>query len=217
MFTLWLVYRESLLSPISAVAWDAGVEIQTEWSTQEEALAAIPSALDAGLGLFPDLPDMKWCVVPVQAQAVANDFPGHVPGHPYLLTREQFAAFAAIKLQPQEDDTGGVAVIASFWADIAAFEARRLFNPYSSLCHSDLVMSTSGSAPMRWEYTTTSGTRLCAYEWREMLTQPSPGHPGSECSGKLPKPVFRVIIPEDRDQPGRYHYEQLRQGGAYCS
>ena len=145
-------------------------------------------------------------------------FPDHIPGQPYSLTREQFAAFAAINLQPHEDDTGDVAVIASFWAEIAAFEARRLFNPYSgSLCHSDLVMVASGSASMRWEYTTTSGTVLCALEWREMLTQPSPGYPGSECSGKLPEPVFQVIIPEDRDQPGRYHWEQLRNGGAYCS
>jgi len=150
-------------------------------------------------------------------------FPDHIPGQPYSLTREQFAAFAAINLQPQEDDdTGGFAVgsrhqIASFWAEIAAFEARRLFNPYSSLCHSDLMMITSGSASMRWEYTTTSGTQLCALEWRCLLTEPSPGYPGSRCSENLPEPVFQVIIPEDRDQPGRYHYEQLRKGGAYCS
>jgi hypothetical protein len=153
----------------------------------------------------------------VQAQAVANDFPGHVPGHPYLLTREQFAAFAAINLMPQEDDKDGVAVIASFWSDIAAFEARRLFNPHAGGCYSDLAMSTENCGFMRWKYITTSGTVLLASEWREMLTQPSPGYPGSECSGKLPEPVFQVIIPEDRDQPGRYHYEQLRNGGAYCS
>ena len=144
-------------------------------------------------------------------------FPDHIPGLPYSLTREQFAAFAAINLQPHEDDTNDVAVIASFWAEIAAFEARRLFNPYSSLCHSDLVMTTSGSASMRWEYTTTSGTRLCAYEWRCLLTEPSPGYPGSRCSENLPEPVFQVTIPADRDQPGRYHWEQLRNGGAYCS
>jgi hypothetical protein len=216
MFTLWLVDREGPLSPISAVAWDAGVEIQTEWPTQEEALAAIPSALDAGLGFFPDLPDVEWCVVPVQAQAVANDFPGHVPGHPYLLTRQQFATFANIGLKPYggRDDR---AVIASFWADIAAFEARRVFNPHAGGCYSDLAMSTKGCGFMRWEYITTSGTVLHASEWREMLTQPAPGYPGSECSGELPEPIFQVTIPADRDQPGRHHYEQLRNGGAYCS
>ena len=154
---------------------------------------------------------------------MAISFPDHIPGQPYSLTREQFAAFAAINLQPQEeDDTGGVAVgsrhqIASFWADIAAFEARRLFNPYSSLCHSELAMSTDSTAPMRWEYITTSGTVLHASEWREMLTQPAPGYPGSECSGELPEPIFQVTIPISRDQPGRHHYEQLRNGGAYCS
>jgi hypothetical protein len=145
-------------------------------------------------------------------------FPGHIPGQPYSLTREQFAAFAAINLQPQEDDdTNDVAVIASFWAEIAAFEARRLFNPHAGLCHSDLAMSTEGRGFMRWEYITTSGTVLHASEWREMLPQPIPGYNGPEYSWEVPEPIFQVTIPADRDQPGRYHYEQLRNGGAYCS
>jgi len=147
---------------------------------------------------------------------MTNDFPDHIPGEPYILTREQFAAFANIGL-PEPDNTDDRAVITSFWAQIAYFEARRVFNPYAGLCHSDLAMSTEGCGFMRWEYTTTSGTELCASEWREMLTQPAPGYPGSECSGELREPLFQVTIPADRDQPGRYHWEQLRNGGAYCS
>lgn len=41
------------------------------------------------------------------------------------------------------------------------------------------------------------------------------GWPGEE-AGDLPPPIFRVTIPAERDQPGRYHYERLRGGGTYC-
>lgn len=143
------------------------------------------------------------------------DFPRHVAGEPYILTREQFAAFASISLP--DDDADEVAVIAAFWAGIAAFEARRVFNRHSSLCYSDLAMSTEGRGFMRWEYHTTSGTVLHASEWREMLPQPIPGYNGPEYSWEAPEPIFQVTIPADRDQPGWYCYDQLRNGGAYCS
>jgi hypothetical protein len=142
---------------------------------------------------------------------MTNDFPGHVPGHPYLLNREQFAAFAAIKIKPDDDGSA----VASFWADIAAFEARRAFDPGSNCCHSSLKMSTDCGSPMRWEYTTTSGTVLYAYESRQFEVWFTEEYPYEDY--RTPDPIFQVTIPADRDQPGRYHWEQLRNGGAYCS
>jgi hypothetical protein len=55
MFTLWLADENQLLSPITAVAWDAGIELeQSQWPSMEEALAAADKAYSLGLGLDPD-------------------------------------------------------------------------------------------------------------------------------------------------------------------
>lgn len=148
----------------------------------------------------------------------------HQPGEPYLLTREQFLQF----LGQTETYRSLLAVFASaeahraeqraFWATLAAFEAFREFNPLAGCCGSDLAMDTHGDEPgcMRWRYFSTSGTLLEASEPREFLTRSAPGYPGIECSMELRPPIFRVTIPAERDQPGRYHWEQLRQGGTYC-
>ena len=69
---------------------------------------------------------------------------------------------------------------------------------------------------MEWEYRTTSGTLLRAVQHREYETEAAPGYPGSQCTDRLPAPAFTVTIPADRDQPGRYHWKRLRNGGAYC-
>jgi uncharacterized protein (DUF2249 family) len=132
-------------------------------------------------------------------------FSDHIPGQPYELTMEQFCKFAALQAAtPQE-----------MWVEIARWEAGRTFNPYSSRCHSCLSFD-SRCGTMEWEYRTTSGTTLRVVQHREMLTEPALGYPGSQCSDEMPPSSFTVTIPADRDQPGRYHWEQLRNGGAYC-
>jgi hypothetical protein len=133
-------------------------------------------------------------------------FENHQPGEPYVLTREQFIRFVGLPVATEAD------VKVAMWAAIASWEARRTFNPLSTLCHSNLRMDTINGW-MVWEYQTTSGTLLGAAECRTFLTQP--GYPGVECSDQFPEPDFTVIIPVDRDQPGRYHYQQLREGGAF--
>jgi hypothetical protein len=139
----------------------------------------------------------------------------HVPGQPYELTREQFVHFAglerryrlmlaAIEAEAAElRQTPERAEQAAFWATIGAFEAARLFQD-GQVCGSDLEMDTDNHrAGMRWRYWSTSGTKFEAVEYRDAQQD-------------LPTPRFTVTIPADRDQPGRYHYEQLRSGGTYC-
>lgn len=154
--------------------------------------------------------------------APADQFDGHVAGEPYELTREQFIRFAGLDvtygrmLQMQHENwPESDRQRAALWAAIAQTESLRTFNPLAQLCHSELEMDTEGGA-MRWWYQSTSGTELEIVEHRELLTQGAPGYPGVECSLELPSGSYRVTIPVDRDQPERYHYEQLRSGGAYC-
>lgn len=146
-------------------------------------------------------------------------FADHQPEHPYVLTRDQFAQFAGIApmvaafraaIQADADRRGQEPYRLeerAFWSAIAAFEAVREFSPFVGACGSELAMDTHGDRPglMAWRYWTTSGTHMSAVEYREYTE-----------SGDLPEPVFTVTIPLDRDQPGRYHYEQLRNGGSYC-
>lgn len=147
----------------------------------------------------------------------------HQPGEPYLLTREQFIQFLGQAETYQQLLAGFAGPGAhraeqrAFWATLAAFEASREFNPLEGgCCGSDLIMDThDNQATMAWAYQTTSGTLIEAIEPRECGTEPDMGYPGVRC-GDLPAPTFRVTIPEDRDQPGRYHWKQLRQGGTYC-
>jgi hypothetical protein len=146
------------------------------------------------------------------------DFSDHTPGQAYTLTREQFVGFlgqAEIYQAFKSLRPGYREEACAFWATLALFEAARTFNPYSQFCPSHLKMAISGGR-MEWEYVTTSGTGFKAIEWREFETIPAPGYPGSACSDELPTPVFTVKTPADRDQPGRYHYGQLRSGGCYC-
>jgi hypothetical protein len=139
---------------------------------------------------------------------MSDIFPGHVAGQPYELTRGQFCRFANL---PNVEGP-------ELWAAIASFEARRRFDPFSSLCHSELFMDTSdNSGAMRWWYRTTSETEFEIIEHREFGTEPAPGYPGQKCSNEVPAPSYRVTIPAERDQPDRYHWRQIREGGSYCS
>ena len=139
---------------------------------------------------------------------MSDIFADHIPGQPYELTREQFCRFADLPNVEGPD----------LWAAIASFEARRRFNPFSDLCSSELAMDTDeNSGAMYWWYCSTSGTELEIIEYREFTTEPAPGYPGQECSGEVPAPSYRVTIPAERDEPGRYHWQQIREGGSYCS
>lgn len=144
----------------------------------------------------------------------------HVPGQPYELTRDQFLQFLGateIYRSLLAVFEGHRAEQRAFWATLAGFEALRTFNPFDGFCVSQLGSVTGvGQCPMRWEYTSTSGTTFEAWEPREYSTQASPGYPGEECGMDLPPASFTVTIPAERDVPGRYHWEQLRQGGTYC-
>ena len=143
----------------------------------------------------------------------------HVPGQPYELTRAQFIQF----LGAAETYAALLAVFEghraqerAFWATLAAFEAQRVFNPFDGYCASQLGSVTGvGQCPLRWEYTSTSGTTFEAWEPREYSTQPAPGYPGEECADLAP-PSFTVTIPAERDVPGRYHHDRLASGGTYC-
>jgi hypothetical protein len=157
--------------------------------------------------------------------ANAKSILSHTPGEPYLLSREEFLAFLGQAEYYRElikifgrNDPYRFQEQKAFWAVLAAFEAGRHFNPLAGCCGSDLRMDTHGDEPgcMTWNYRTASGTMIECSEPREHETQDAPGYPGVECSNELRPGYFRVTIPADRDQPGRYHYEQLKNGGAYC-
>jgi len=151
--------------------------------------------------------------------AMTLQFPDHQPGQPYNLTREQFAQFAGIQLTLVKAGAGEVSQFSrvEFWTQIAIFEAHRTFSPLLECCYSKLSMDTQSAVSarhigcvMRWEYTSTSGTKFVAQEAREYQLESE-----YQCSEELPAPSFQVVIPAERDQPGRSHYEQLRSGGSY--
>lgn len=144
----------------------------------------------------------------------------HLPGQPYDLTREEFIRFLGMEnsfqeLLARESSCSGESAQRAFWALIASMEASRVFNPFDTLCSSELQMSTQERGVMRWRYVSTSGTAFEAAEYRTYDTRPTPGYPGVEC-GELPPSSFRVTIPADRDIPGRYHYDRLAAGESYC-
>lgn len=161
---------------------------------------------------------------------MANNFPNHVAGDPYVLTREQFLRFTGLLedfqafLEVLQQQAAGGRLPGNghnyepeqqaFWAAIASFEAMRRFQPGSYVCNSSLYMDAgsdaAGPSQMEWRYESTSGTSFKAIEWREYNDQDSIIEPA-----ELPEPLFAVTIPADRDQPGRSHYEALRRGGTY--
>jgi len=155
------------------------------------------------------------------ATTTTDQFSGHQPGQWYSLIREQFVTFAGLgpmytgflkelKSGVHHDSKGDRPDLErqATWAAIAAGEAMRKFMPSDEqpTCESDLHMSVSGA--MTWDYTTWSGTRLKAAEYRQLYRQ---GDGPLESFDSH----FLVQIPADRDLPGGHHYGQLRSGGAY--
>jgi hypothetical protein len=161
--------------------------------------------------------------------ATADKFPGHVAGEPYSLTREEFVRFAGLEdyniflAVLQQKAVGGMLPgnghnyepeIQAFWAAIASFEAMRRFQKDSGCCDSFLCMevgrNAAGPSQMEWRYESTSGTTFVATEWREYNDPASEDEPAT-----LPEPMFVVVIPVNRDEPGRSHYEAIRSGGSF--
>jgi hypothetical protein len=159
------------------------------------------------------------------------EFPDHIAGDPYVLTRGEFLRFAGLLedfqafLQVLQRRAAGGRLPENghnyepeqqaFWAAIASFEAMRRFEPESYVCNSSLHMDAGSDvvrhSEMEWCYESTSGTFFKAIEWREYNDQDLIIEPAE----LLPEPMFTVTIPADRDQPLRSHYEALRRGGTY--
>lgn len=157
------------------------------------------------------------------------EFPDHVAGDPYVLTRGEFLRFAGLledfqvflKVLQQKAAGGRLPenghnyepIQQAFWATIASFEAMRRFQPETDCCNSFLRIEAgycaAGQSQMEWKYESTSGTKFTVIEWRRYREQ------DSETGAVLPMPIFTVTIPAYRDQPGRSHYEALRRGGTY--
>lgn len=160
-----------------------------------------------------------------------DQFPGHVAGEPYVLTREEFVRFTGIVddynafLEALQRQAAGGRLPRTkhnyepeqqaFWAAIASFEAKRRFQSDMPSCKSFIDVQVGegsvGPAEMMWYYDSSSGTEFRAIECRKYNDYLSENDPAT-----LPEPMFIVKIPEGRDQPGRTHYEAIRCGRSYC-
>jgi hypothetical protein len=162
-------------------------------------------------------------------ERIASATAGHEPGQPYRLSPEAFSRFWREELcddfarDAQHDDR------ADLWAAIASSEARRQFDPGWARCHSDLFLTTEQSGVCQWWYETTSGTELFALDWRDSEPQASiqlskviaplegllpwsaeSRNPEDPCAPIGPDGFYAVVIPEERDQPGRTAWTQIR-------
>lgn len=160
----------------------------------------------------------------------------HKPGDTYILPRQVFSRFYREELQ----DIGCTDVNHSskeeLWKAIAGHEACRSFQENWDYCPSRLSMDANNGvyAPlglMQWEYSTTSGTKLCALDWRLFWFKDDDGvrtvsksslfevfHPLIEWNTSSTHDwvelwsdgLYAVTIPKERDQPGRTAWLQIR-------
>ena len=159
----------------------------------------------------------------------------HKPGDTYILPRQVFSRFYREELQ----DIGCTDVNHSskeeLWKAIAGHEACRSFQENWEYCPSRLSMDANNGvyAPlglMQWEYCTTSGTKLCALDWRLFLFEDDSVmtvskselfeafHPLIEWNTSSTHDwvelwadgLYAVTIPKERDQPGRTAWLQIR-------
>lgn len=168
-------------------------------------------------------------LVDAALERIASATAGHEPGQPYLLTREAFSRFWREELCDDFACGADHSSRSDLWVAIASSEARRQFDPGWGRCHSELAMDTAQSGNMQWWYQTTSGTQLFALDWRdsdpqrsihwsEVLSVFNDVLPWSEESRNPEDPwapigpdgFYAVVIPEERDQPGRNAWTQIR-------
>jgi hypothetical protein len=133
-----------------------------------------------------------------------STFEGHVPGTPYELDRHQFAKFVGFTLPDVKNDER--LLTQAFWAKIARFEAKRVFDPLEDCRWSQLTMTTDDSGMMSWAYVTVDETEIYCEEKRDFVAD----FENEICTSDLPAPIFRVTIKEHFDQPSCQDYEKLR-------
>jgi hypothetical protein len=160
-------------------------------------------------------------------ERIAAATAGHEPGQPYIVNREMFSRFWRCELGDAPAHGADHADRADLWRAIASAEAGRSFDPGHDYCHSELMISTEhGCGTLQWWYKTTSGTKLHALDSRSseppglircfdvlhqfedmLLWRDNSENPIAD----IPLDGFYAItIPEDRDQPGRCAWMQLR-------
>lgn len=161
---------------------------------------------------------------------VAQATAGHQPGQGYELNRHQFFRFLEEledqALLPADWQEEWCDQRAALWRHIGAREASRVFTEMGC-CPSVLSITTR---VMEWEYVTTSGTCLLALDHRQAAgsahihedqlqdlldwdNDPDYCLPWDPDLGTLEIPeegLYRVWIPESRDQPGRTAWTQIR-------
>jgi len=155
---------------------------------------------------------------------------GHQPGTGYFLGRGQFLRFLEElddqSIAPPDWEEEYFDQRAALWRHIGAREASRVFTDMGS-CPSVLSITQK---VMEWEYLTTSGTALLALDNREargsiyvreedlydlLQWEDLPDYclPWDHSQNTLRVPqegLYRVWIPEERDQPGRTAWTQVR-------
>ena len=166
-----------------------------------------------------------------QIAQIAQTTAEHQPGSGYELTREQFFRFLEEledqALLPADWQEQWCDQRAALWRHIGAREASRVFTEMGC-CPSVLSITTK---VMEWEYVTTSGTCLLALDHRQDRGSvhvhedqlqdlldwdndlPDYNLPWDADLGTLEIPedgLYRVWIPESRDQPGRAAWIQIR-------
>lgn len=151
----------------------------------------------------------------------------HQPGQPYILTREAFSRFWREELHDRSYPDADHADKTDLWVSIAGFEAGRSFQEGWDRCRSELAIDTAPGGTMQWWYETTSETQLIALDWRDQeppsalrwedvidnVFEHLAWVDGSETHplASVPKDGFyAVVIPADRDQPGRTAWTQIR-------
>jgi hypothetical protein len=162
-------------------------------------------------------------------ERIASATAGHEPGQPYLLTREAFSRFWREELCDDFALGADHSSRSDLWVAIASSEARRQFDPGWSRCQSDLFLTTEQSGACQWWYQTTSGTELFAISWRDSEPQgvihfseviaPFEGllpwsadsfNPEDPWAPIGPEGFYAVVLPAERDQPGRTAWTQIR-------
>jgi|GEM_PF-2107324 len=159
----------------------------------------------------------------------------HKPGETYILPRNVFSRFYREELPDIGTPDVNHSSKEELWKAIAGHEACRSFQENWEYCPSRLSMDANNGvyAPlglMQWEYCTTSGTKLCALDWRLVLFEDDSVmtvskselfetfHPLIEWNTSSTHDwvelwadgLYAVTIPKERDQPGRTAWLQIR-------
>jgi hypothetical protein len=160
------------------------------------------------------------------------NFAAHQPGQGYALSRHQLFRFLeeldGRPLLPDDWQESWFDQRAALWQHIGAREASRIFTEMG--CRPSIL--SISTTVMEWEYVTTSGTCILALDHRQAsgsahihedqlsdVIQDAHGVDPDYClpwntdyaTLEIPQEgLYRVVIPADRDQPGRKAWTQIR-------